>query len=141
MTSGMRVTLASAALTVSLSVAAQAAPGSDVPAGDLNDFQSRWHQCARDVYAGRSTQQSKAASQLSAFDACKEHEDAYAASTMTSRSDTSKYRFRSAAVVKLTAKPHNCLVFRGVRSAAVVMYPARSECAPKVEASRPAALA
>ena len=85
MTSGMRVTLASAVLTICLSVAAQAAPGSDASASDLNDLQGRWHQCVREVYAGQPTKQSRAASQLTALDACKEHEDAYVASAMASR--------------------------------------------------------
>ena len=85
MTSGMRVTLASAVLTICLSLAAQAVLGSDASAGDLNDLQGRWHQCIRDVYARQPPKQSKAASQLTALDACKEHEDAYVASAMASR--------------------------------------------------------
>ena len=85
MTNGMRVTLASAVLTICLSLAAQAAPGSDASAGDRNDLQVRWHQCIRDVYAGQPPKQSKAASQLTALDAFKEHEDAFVASAMASR--------------------------------------------------------
>ena len=80
----MRVTLASAVLTICLSVAAGAALGSDASAGDLSDLQGRWHQCIRDVYAGQPPKQSKAASQLTALDACKEHEDAFVVSAMDS---------------------------------------------------------
>jgi len=85
MTSGMRVTRASTVLTICLSVAVQAAPASGASAGDLNDLQGRWHQCVRDVYAGQSPKQSRAASELTALDACKEHEDAYVASVMASQ--------------------------------------------------------
>jgi hypothetical protein len=85
MTGSMRATLASAVLTICLSVAAQAAPGSDAPAGDLNDLQGRWHQCVRGAYAEQPLKQSRAASQLTALDACKEHEDAYVASVMASQ--------------------------------------------------------
>ena len=85
MTSGMRATLASAVLTICLSVAAQAVPNSNASTGDLNDLQGRWHQCVSDVYAGQSPEQSRAASQLTALNACKEHEDAYVASAMASQ--------------------------------------------------------
>jgi hypothetical protein len=85
MTGSMRATLASTLLTICLSVAAEAAPGAGAPAGDLNDLQGRWHQCVRDAYAEQPSRQSRAASQLNALDACKEHEDAMVASVMASQ--------------------------------------------------------
>lgn len=85
MTGRMRVTPASAFLMICLTVASQAAPGVGAPADDLSDMQGRWHQCVRDTYAGQSLKHSKAASQLTALDACKEHEDAYVAAVMASQ--------------------------------------------------------
>jgi hypothetical protein len=85
MTGRMRVTPASALLMICLTVASQAAPGVGAPAGDLGDLQGRWHDCVRQTYAGQSPKQGKAASQLSALDACKEHEDAYVAAILASQ--------------------------------------------------------
>ncbi|GEP07735.1 hypothetical protein [Methylobacterium oxalidis] len=54
----------------------------DKAAAGLSSLEARWHGCVRDIYDRERSSQSKAASQLSALDACKQHEDAYVAAIL-----------------------------------------------------------
>ena len=58
-------------------------PQTDTPA--LSALEAQWHGCVREAYADQPATQSKAASQRSALDACKEHEDAYVTAVLAAQ--------------------------------------------------------
>ncbi|AWN39723.1 hypothetical protein [Methylobacterium durans] len=70
----------------------------------LSSLESRWHGCVRDVYDRERSSQSKAASQLSALDACKEHEDAYVAAILEAQAAEEKAARREGRTLTARAK-------------------------------------
>ncbi|GEP03853.1 hypothetical protein [Methylobacterium oxalidis] len=70
----------------------------------LSSLEARWHGCVRDVYARERSVQRKAASQLSALDECKEHEDAYVAAILEVRAAEGKAARREGRTLTARAK-------------------------------------
>ncbi|MDP4005688.1 hypothetical protein [Methylobacterium sp. NEAU K] len=69
-----------------LAILAGTGPGPACAAnGDLSGLERAWHGCVRETYAAQPAGQSRAASELSALDACRAHEDRYVAALMAAR--------------------------------------------------------
>ncbi|GJE35451.1 hypothetical protein [Methylobacterium oxalidis] len=67
-------------------------PRTDTPAQSM--LEARWHRCVRQAYADQPATQSKAASQRSALDACKEHEDVYVTAVLAAQVAEEEARWR-----------------------------------------------
>ena len=70
----------------------------------LSSLEARWHGCVREIYDRELSSQSKAASQLSALDACKQHEDAYVAAILDTQAAEEKAAQRQGRTLTARAK-------------------------------------
>lgn len=73
-------------------------------AAGLISLEARWHGCVSDIYARERSVQSKAASQLSALDGCKEHEDAYVAAILEAQAAEEKAAWREGRTLTARAR-------------------------------------
>jgi len=79
-------------LSHSAADAGAAAGQADTPS--LSTLELQWHDCVRQAYAGQPIEQSRAAAQRSALDACKEQEDAFVTAILASQIAEEEARWR-----------------------------------------------
>jgi hypothetical protein len=94
----MRIPLRLALLsTLCLSYSAAGALAGKLPPAEtpaLSALERQWHDCVREAYSDQPAGQSRAASQRSALDACKEQEDAFVTAVLAAQIAEEEARWR-----------------------------------------------